>query len=189
MTSRVLTALMALLLVAPPALAGGFVLREHGFYLLDFVLLFGALLYFVRGPAKKFLVERHDAARREMEEATALKAQAQERLERYEAMLAELAAEAQRLQVEFREAGERERDRIIAEAEARAERIRRDAEATLAAESAQTKHDIELQIGAMAIERAEGLIRQRMNAERQKALVRSFIDDLESRGDLSSFTA
>lgn len=187
--TQVLPLTAALLLVAPAALAGGFVLREHGFYVVDFLVMIGIIYAAAKGPAKGFLVNRHDAVRREMEEATALKAKAEERLERYERLVAELESETARMRADFQEAGEREASRIASEAAARAERIRRDTASALASESAQLKLEIEHEVAERALERAEGIVQQRMNAAQQKSLVRAFIDDLESRGDLSSFTA
>ncbi len=186
---RTLTLTAALLLVAPAALAGGFVLREHGFYVVDFLVMIGIIYAAAKGPAKKFLLDRHDAVRREMDEATALKARAQERLDRYERLVGELEGEIASMRQTFREAGEREAERIATEAAARAERIRKDTATALASESAQLKLEIEHQVAEHALERAEALVRQKMNADQQKQLVRAFIDDLESRGDLSSFTA
>ena len=188
-TRRIVLVTAALLLVAPAALAGGFVLREHGFYVIDFLVFMGILIYAAKGPAKTFLLNRHEAVRKEMAEATAIKERAQERLERYELLLSELEGEVARLRAEFKEAGERERKRIAEEAEARAERIRRDTAQSLAAESAQLKLEIEREVANRAVEMAEQMVRQRMNAERQRSLVKALIDDLESRGDLGSFTA
>ncbi|MGM0576575.1 MAG: hypothetical protein ACQEXJ_12670 [Myxococcota bacterium] len=190
---RMLTPLttLALLLAAPAALAaeGGFVMEEHGFYIIDFVVFIGALWWFTRGPARRFLEERHDAVRKEMEAAAELRREAEERLRTYEARLRDLDDEIARMREDFRKDGERERERILAEAEAATERIRRDTQATVSHETSQLKQDLEAEIVERALDMAEEIVRDRMSADQHKRLVRGFIGDLESRGDLGSLSA
>ncbi len=176
------------MMAAPAALASG---DSHGpsvevhlFYLIDFLVLVGLLWWFARKPAKKFLVDRHDAVRKEMDEAMALKAEAGERVSKYEAMLANLDAEITEIRAQFRRDGLAERDRIVSEARAAAERMRRGAQQELAIETAKLRANLERDITARALELAETRIRQRMNAPTQKALVHAFIRDLESRDGL-----
>lgn len=187
--ARVLPLTAALLLLAPAALAGGFILEEHGYYIVDFVVLGSILFYFVRGPARQFLEDRHEAVAREMREASALKKDAEERLARYEQMLADLTNEVTRLREEFKADGQREAQRIVAEAEATAERIRRDTTSTVEAELAALREDLEHEVARQALTKAEALIKSQVTADRQKALVRGFIDELETHRDLSSLTA
>ena len=83
----------------------------------------------------------------------------------------------------------REAQRIVAEAEATAERIRRDTTSTVEAELAALREDLEHEVARQALTKAEALIKSQVTADRQKALVRGFIDELETHRDLSSLTA
>ncbi len=181
-----LTALLTFL--APTAAAADFILEEHGYYIVDFIVLASIVFYFVKGPAKKFLEDRHEAVAREMREATALKADAEERLARYEGLLRDLTGEVTRLRDEFKADGEREAERIMFEAEATAERIRKDTTATVEAESIALRADLERMLARQALDKAEDIIKAEVSADRQKALVRGFIEDLEKHRDLSSLT-
>ena len=178
----------AALAMAPAALASGDShgpsIQVHLFYLIDFLVLVGVIWWFARKPAKKFLVDRHDAVRKEMGEAMALKKEAEERISKYEAMLANLEKEITEIRDQFRRDGLAERDRIVKEAEAAAERMRRDAQQELTIEAARLRSALERDITSRALDLAETRIRQRINAPAQKGLVQSFIHDLESRDGL-----
>ena len=82
------TSILALLLAwSPVALAGGgneFDLSIHGFYVVDFVAYLALMGFLFKKPARQFLEDRHAKAKAEMEEATGIKAEAEERVERYD---------------------------------------------------------------------------------------------------------
>ncbi len=186
-----LGAALLVLLLAPAALAGGggFVMSEHGFYIIDFLAFMGILIYFAKGPAASFLAKRRAEIVEEMARASDLRAEAELRLARYESLLADLEGEIARLQDEFRADGERERERILAAGEEQAERIRHETAATIARETAQLSKDLEHDVAARALELADQLVRERMNAETQRTLVKSFIEELESKNDLRALSA
>ena len=187
---RVVPLLLAAVLLSPAALAGGgFVVNEHGFYILDFVVFMGALWWFAKGPAAAFLEQRRKDVVEEMERATALRVEAEARLARYEGLLADLEGEVSRLRGEFKADGERERAAIITAGEAQADRIRRETAATIARESAKLSSDLEREVAGRALELAEQLVRERMNADTQRLLVRGFIAELEGRTDISALGA
>ena len=52
-----------------------------------FLVMVGLLYWFMRSPAKTFLSTRHEAAKREMTEATALREEAEARLAKYDSLL------------------------------------------------------------------------------------------------------
>ncbi|MCB9728803.1 MAG: hypothetical protein H6746_10045 [Deltaproteobacteria bacterium] len=181
---------VATLLVAPAASAAeGFMPFTHLSYLLDFAILAGVLAYALRGPLATYLSDRHDSIRKEIDEAAARKADASERLARYEGALRDLDAEVERMRAEFERDGQAERARIEAEAEATIERLRAEAEMDAVREAAQMKLDLEHEVAERALVRAEAIVRERMNAARQRALVERFITDLETRKDLGSLSA
>jgi F-type H+-transporting ATPase subunit b len=180
------------LLAAPAALAAdkeGFQPFTHLSYLVDFIILAGVLGYALRGPLATYLSDRHDAIRKEMDEATARKADATERLARYERHLRELDAEVATMRSDFERDGLAESERILADAQETIERLRADAILDASREATQMKLDLEREVAERALIRAEALVRERMNAARQRTLVERFITDLESRKDLGSLSA
>ena len=190
MTARLLLrslTLLGLLLVSTPALAGGFELQVHGFYLLDVIILVTILGAFLKGPARTFLENRHETAKLEMEEAMSVKTESEARLSKYETALSNLDSEISELNASFEADGAREAQRIAAEGEATGEKLRRDAAETLAREGAQVKGDIERSVATKALTRAEAMILDRLDDAQHKRLIESFITDLESREDLGSF--
>jgi len=179
--------LLALTLLSSPALAGGFELQVHGFYIIDLAILLALGGTFVKGPAKAFLETRYETALHEMTEAMAVKTEAEARLSRYEAALANLDTEVTELNEAFRQDGEGEAQRISEQGEATADKLRRDSAETLAREGTQIRDGIERDVAVQALARAEALIRSRMTDTTHKALIQAFVQDLESRDELGSF--
>jgi len=180
-------ALLMVIGIAPVALAEGghgFVLNEHGFYILDFAVLVFILWYFGKGPARTYLETRHDAVKEEMAAAMALKAEAEERLQRYESLLAGLEAEIADIREQFKQDGENERQRIIEEAEALTARIQKDATNQLTLEGAKLRDALESALTERAIALADDKIKEGMSANVQRSLVDQFIGELEAKTDL-----
>jgi F-type H+-transporting ATPase subunit b len=178
---------MAVFVMASPAFAsGGFVFKEHGFFILDFLVLFLLLAHFIKKPAKDFLLRRHEAVKLEMNEAMALKSQAENRVQRYEGLLSTLDNEVDKLREDFKQDGARIEADIRQQNEMSAERIRLDNTRSLARETAQMKTDIETDLIVRALDRAEVLVSEQMNDAKQKALLEDFIQSLEKRDNLDS---
>lgn len=188
MTRRLTTAFLGAygVLITSPALAGGgFVFKEHGYYILDFLVLFGTLFYFARKPAKNFLLNRHEAVRKEIESATAVKAEAQERYDRYRSLLAGLDEEIDTMQADFKADGEREQARILEEASDASERLRHDVTRQMDIEASNVRETLGHELVERAVALAEQRIRERMSPELQKQLVAAFIADLEGRDGMT----
>jgi F-type H+-transporting ATPase subunit b len=190
MKTLIISLVFVALSIAPSALAGGgFEIKEHGYYIFDF-LAYCALMWVLLGkPMGAFLAKRRSDASTEMEEAAALKAEATERLERYESKLADLGAEIAEIEEQFRADGQREHDRVLESADASVEKIRRDTQATLLREGAQLRGQISTELAERAMERAEALVAERLDGKTQQVLIRSFIDDLEKRTSLDGISA
>ncbi|MEZ4266122.1 MAG: hypothetical protein R3F39_07070 [Myxococcota bacterium] len=191
-TLYAMTAGLTALLAAPAALAAsgeGFQPFTHLSYLLDFIILAAVLVYALRGPLATYLSNRRDTILKEMDEATARKADATDRLARYEGALRELDAEVARMREDFERDGQAERERILTETRETIARLRADAALDATREASQMKLDLEREVAERALTRAEAIVRERMNAARQRTLVERFITDLESRKDLGSLSA
>lgn len=187
-TTPILTTV--LLLIAPVALAGGgFDVKNQGYYIFDFLAYCFIMYMLAKKPMAAFLQKRRSDAESEISEATRLKAEATERLERYESKLANLEAETAELEEQFRLDGQREHDRILGEADTQADKLRSDAAMAITREGSKLRGQISAELAERAMERAEALVVERLNATNQQALIRSFIDDLDRRTTLESISA
>lgn len=92
--------------------------------IVNFVILFGALGYFLRKPMMNFLAKRGSDIRASLAEARAARDEAERQLAETEARLAALEDEAARMKSEAEAEGLRARDEIRALAGKEAERIR-----------------------------------------------------------------
>jgi len=187
MTS-ILTALIVL--AAPVALAsGGFEIKNQGYYIFDFIAYCFIMYVLGKKPVANFLEKRRSDAESEISEATRLKAEATERLERYESKLANLEAETAEIEEQFRLDGQREHDRILEEADTQADKLRSDAAMAITREGSKLRGQISTELAERSMERAEAIVLERLNPTSQQALIRSFIDDLDKRTTLDSISA
>ncbi len=95
--------------------------------LLNYGLLFYILVRFARKPVTEALKKRKSTIMGGMQEASTMKDDAAKRLADYEDKLAHVDEEIERVRREMRETGQRERERILAEAKERQVRMERDA--------------------------------------------------------------
>src|SRR5690606_34569991 len=91
----------------------------------------------------------------------------EKRLEEYKLRLEKIEDELERVRREFREAGERERERIIAEANERRERMKRDAEFLLSQELKQMRQDLLHETVDQALRGAAELLRAKLTPAEQ----------------------
>ncbi|MCA9600573.1 MAG: ATP synthase F0 subunit B [Polyangiales bacterium] len=148
------------------------------------IAAFAALLYLigggVLGGANSFLQKRKQSIEVNLVEAKALREKAEATYKQYAARLAELDNEIKSLRAEMVKAGEAERDRIIAEAEGKAARMRRDTQFIIEQQLKQLRVDLKHDAAAAAIRTAEEILSSQLNDGDQERLAREFIDRLSS---------
>lgn len=145
---------------------------------LNFVLVFGALGYFLRKPLKQVFADQRAAIRGAIEEARQARATSQQRLAEVEARLARLEQEVEGLRKEagvnaaaekqrIQEAARREADRILATTRAEIDSSTRAARLELRAYSAR-----------LAVSLAEQRLRQQLTPDLHAALFQRFVGEL-----------
>ena len=173
------------LVLLPLALGLGAEEAGHGRASLDFagrvvnfVVLFGGLIYFLRKPVKAFFDQRLRDIAAALSGAEEGRREAEEKYRQSQARLADLAAEVRDLKRQAEEAAREERQRISLAGSEEAARIR-----------GLTAQEIELQLKAgikelksFAIERAvvqaDARLRRRLTAEDQARLIDRSIEQL-----------
>jgi len=92
--------------------------------ILNFVILFGGLAYFLSKPLRNYLMRRSLEIKQSLEEAENSRKEAEERLKEATAQLEGLGEKIVQIKKEAESAGQREKERIISETKREAERIK-----------------------------------------------------------------
>jgi F-type H+-transporting ATPase subunit b len=171
--------------LAAPALAlageGGHddgVTKMAIFHAINLIALVGVVVYFVRKPLGEMLTQRKLQITKDLEEAKRLHEEARGLLERYDAQLRSLDAERSQVLAEYRQMGETERDRIVADAQRQAEKIRTDAEQTVQNEIRKAREALEAEVVQIAVGMAEERLKERLDAGAQARLLDAYLEDL-----------
>lgn len=129
------------------------------------------------------LVTRKEELTKNLEEAREFRAKAEAAYNEYTARLAKLDQEIQALKNEMVRAGEAERDRIVAEAEGKAMRMRRDAQFIIEQQVKQLRIDVKREAATRAVVAAEAALREQLTEADQKRLAEDFLRRLSTAGD------
>jgi F-type H+-transporting ATPase subunit b len=172
--------------LAGPALASeeasGGLLEELGYPFLNLLLLFAALVYFARKPIRDYFAGRRRKVQDDLHSAAELRREAELRYAKWQRKLIDLTEELEQIRAASRERAEAERENIIADANATAERIQSDALAAIDQELRRSRDLLRDEAADLAIGLAENLLRDRVTAEDRERLVNEFVERIESAG-------
>lgn len=185
-----LTTLLAVSLVPSLAFAGGdagFEFTIHGYYLIDFAVFVGIIVYFGRKPIAAMLDQRYKTVAADIEQAKALREQAEAKHEEYRLRLERLEDELTKVMEDVKAGTEHEVERILNDAQLEADRIALDERARLAQESKKIRQELAAHAAKMALELAEKQVRQRLAApaEQDKLVQRNLIELAQSRKEVA----
>jgi F-type H+-transporting ATPase subunit b len=146
------------------------------------VINFGALLAlgvrFGRKPVAEGLVKRRETLMREMDEAARLKREAEARLQTYKRRLDKVGDEIERIKSDYATQAQRDRERIVREAEEKRVRMRRDADFLLAQERKAAIERLTERTADEAVRRAEALLRAGIGEGDQRRLADEYLRDV-----------
>ncbi|MBZ0120396.1 MAG: hypothetical protein K8H88_25620 [Sandaracinaceae bacterium] len=145
----------------------------------NFLLLCAILVFLARKPLTEYLRARRLQIEEGLVEAARLKEEAERKHAEYSERLEQMDEELERMRKEMVQAGEAERDRIIAEAEARAARMRREAQFVIDQRVKQLRADLTREAIEAAVGAAEALLRDATTPQDQKQLADSYLAQLE----------
>jgi F-type H+-transporting ATPase subunit b len=147
--------------------------------LINFAIL--ATLYYMMGKkgVAEGLKKRKEGISKEIEEAQRMLKEAEERAKTYQAKLKNLESELTNAKKALEEAGKGERDRIVREAEEKAERMKRDANFLVDQELKQMRVDLTREAIELAMTSAEEMLRQKATVEDHNRLADDFLRDLD----------
>ena len=154
-------------------------LSIEGFYVIDFLVLIGVIVWFARKPIRNFVTSRRERIVSEMEEAQALRKEAMEKLNDYEQRLEHIETEIQEILENAQKAGEEERKRILVEATTTAEQIRTDAKTRLEQEGRKLRLALQEQLVDMAVSAAQKGLKTQLTGGHQDQFVDDYIDQVQ----------
>jgi F-type H+-transporting ATPase subunit b len=150
-----------------------------GVQLISFLLLLAVLYKLMYRPLLAALEGRTTAIQQQLAEAQAAREEAQRQLGAMEERIRTAQAEAQALRERaLREAAEL-RERLSAEARQEATRLVEAAQAQVAQEVRRARTELRAEVGTLAIQIAERLVRKSLNDEDHQRLVREALTRIE----------
>ncbi len=178
-----LAALGVVSLAAPALAAGGGGGEDAGseffFGALNLLILLAVLVYFARTPIRGFFADRRIRIEQDLRSAADLHREAEERYAEWQRRLVDLDQELEGIRETARERAEAEREHILADARAAAERIRRDTAAAIDQEVRRSQALLRDEASDLATELAAGLLRGQVNEEDRSRLLDEFIARIE----------
>lgn len=178
---------LLLLLTGIPALAQegepspadsptGFIFRW-----LNFAIVLGAIGYFTVKKGGPYFRQNAENIAYKIAEAARAREAAEKRRREIEAKMAELEQEIAHMRAEAKRDADAEAQRLRAMAREEAQRIEQAAQAEIAAAERAARLELKVLTARFALERAEALLKQKLNAETDMALVRTFVQGLGGR--------
>lgn len=146
---------------------------------INFAILAGVLVYFLRKPLSSFLKERSELLRKSIDDAAKARAEAAEKLSVIEARTAKLAGEIAEMTAKMdAEAGAEVRG-LREAATAEIARIRAQAEFAGEQEVKKARQELRKEASVLSAQAAEALVRKTLSPEDQERLVRENIEKIE----------
>jgi F-type H+-transporting ATPase subunit b len=153
----------------------GALLQDFIYRIIDFTLVAGVVIYFVRKPFKNGLANRSKNIEAALAEAKRIKDEAEAKFAEYDRKLAKADQEVQGLAKAIKEEALLERDRILAEANALSARIREEAGRTAEQEIARARDLLQQEAAATALKLAEELLVKNLSKDDQARLIDDYV--------------
>ena len=146
---------------------------------INFLLLAGVLVYFLRKPVSSFLKERSDLLRKSIDDAAKARAEAAEKLAAIEARTAKLAEEIAGMNAKMDVEAAAEARRLQETAAVEISRIRAQSEFTGEQEVKKAREELRREASLLSARAAEELVRKTLSPEDQDRLVRENLEKIE----------
>ena len=169
--------------VAAPALAapgGGFPWVNWAVSLVNLAIFLGIIIYFAGPKIQDYFRDRAERLQSEIKEAKRLREEAQAKLDEYQSRLDKLEDERQQLMDDYHKQGEREKEKLVADAKRQIEKMRNDAELVIKQEVRRAVASIEQQAVDLAVDVARKSLEKKVDGRVQNELVSQYVDDLKT---------
>lgn len=145
----------------------------------NFLILAGVLVYFLRKPVSSFLKERSELLRKAIDDAAKARAEAAEKLAAIENRTAKLADEIAGMNAKMDVEAAAEARRLQESVAAEISRIRTQSEFTGEQEVKKAREELRREASVLTARAAEELVRKTLSPEDQERLVRENIEKIE----------
>lgn len=142
---------------------------------LNFSVLVVVIFFLVKNPVTEFFSSRVKSIEDEINELEQKKAAAQKELIEYQAKFKNLDQESKQIVEEYIKQGEEAKKRIIAEAEAQAEKLEDMAKRNIEQEFKSAKAKLQQEIVEKALAKAEEIIKSSISSDDQNKLVDEYL--------------
>lgn len=150
--------------------------------LANMILFLGVLGYFLGGPVKNSLIARREQIQRDAEEARARRAKADQVAADIQARLTQIETDVRTIHERAQAEGERQKNELIAAAEAEAQKILQSARNEVDNRLKHARHELTEFAGELAAQRAEQILRERAtDQDRQRLFSESVREVAEAR--------
>jgi len=146
---------------------------------INFLILAGVLVYFLRKPLSSFLKERSELLRKAIDDAAKARTEAAEKLAATEARTANLADEIAGMNAKMDVEAAAEARRLQETAAAEISRIRAQSEFTGEQEVKKAREELRREASLLTTRAAEELVRKTLSPEDQERLVRENLEKIE----------
>jgi F-type H+-transporting ATPase subunit b len=150
------------------------------FFVINFILFVGVLVYFAGPALRKFFADRAVTIRTALSRAKGALAEAEDLANKAAARMAALSAELKKLADELEQETAFQVGKVADLAKSTAERIRRDTEMSKSALSEATKRRVRAQLAESAANLAREMIGRNFQPDDQGRLINGFMDKLGS---------
>ncbi len=150
------------------------------FQFINFAILVGVLVYFLKKPLKEYLLKRHDTVKEKIEEADRLLKEAEGAKKAYEEKLSGLEGEIEAFRASALAAMEGEKKKILDDARGLASRISEQARLAYEQEMKEAMAKVRAEIAGRTIAAAELKVRETFRKEDHDRMVGEFIQKVRS---------
>lgn len=156
-------------------------LKNLFWFTLNFIVLVLILYKFLKKPIVDMFKSRQENILKQYNELLEKKKEAEARYVELQEKIKNLEKEAQAIYQNYVEQGMKEKERIMAEANAQAERIKQQAELYIHHEMEKAKAILREEIAEVSVKLAEELLKKNITEEDQKRIVKEFINEIKGR--------
>jgi len=149
------------------------------FKLVNMIAFLAFLGWAIGGPVKKALADRRANIAKAAEDASARRAKADQLAADIQARLARIEEDVRSIHERAEQEGERQKREIVAAAEAEAQKILQNARTEVDNRLKHARHELTEYAGQLAAERAEGILRERINEQDQARLFNESLREVE----------
>ncbi len=169
------------LLIASPALASETsAMQQFIWQWVNLIILIGVLVFVARKPIRSFLAGRRLAIKNDLDKSKSMLEEAETKLSEWQQKIDVLDEAMFEIEASSTTRTAAEREQILVQAEAAADRIKADARAVVDQELTRAREELRSEAANLAVDLAAKLIKEKISDADQERLVTEFAQRLEA---------